>query len=216
MIRVFGQEQQPLQERFWSSKKVTDIDHMLYRLKDVNQKLEELGITHIKNRDVILRNISNHQNITALKTLSDVCEPLKIYSRNAGGTEYKSYSPFTLFADACIADAQDAVLFNKAVNTFEKNNNAKSLKVIKGMLEIWSRNHEVLLPIVESPNVQPIVSLSQNLSKISKLLLTTLTKKELTQASFDDLELTLNELKKPYADVELAIHVSLKKLIKFW
>ncbi|MFY0630482.1 MAG: family 20 glycosylhydrolase [Flavobacteriaceae bacterium] len=202
-------------ERFWSAKEVTDIDDMLHRLKDVNQKLEELGITHIKNRDVILRNISNHQNITALKTLSNVCEPLKIYSRNAGGTEYKSYSPFTLFADACIADAQDAVLFNKAVTTFQKNNNSKSLKVIKGMLEIWSRNHEILLPIVESPNVQPIVPLSQNLSKISKLLLTTLTKKELTQASFDDLELTLNELKKPYADVELAILVSLKKLIGF-
>lgn len=202
-------------ERFWSAKEVTDIDNMLYRLKDVNQKLEELGITHIKNRNVILRNISNHQNITALKTLSDICEPLKIYSRNAGGTEYKSYSPFTLFADACIVDAQDAVLFNKAVNTFEKKNNSKSLKVIKGMLEIWSRNHEILLPIVESPNVQPIVPLSQNLSKFSKLLLTTLTKKELTQASLSDLELTLNELKKPYADVELAILVSLKKLIKF-
>ena len=46
-------------ERFWSAKKVNDVNNMQKRLKVINFQLEELGITHIKNRAVILRNISN-------------------------------------------------------------------------------------------------------------------------------------------------------------
>ena len=53
---------------------------MQKRLESRQFQLEELGITHIKNRDVILRNISHNQDIAALKTLSKVCEPLKIYN----------------------------------------------------------------------------------------------------------------------------------------
>ncbi len=195
-------------ERFWSAKEVADIDHMLYRLKDVNQKLEELGITHIKNRDVILRNISNHQSITALKTLSNICEPLKIYTRNDGGTEYKSFSPFTLFADACIADAEDAVKFNKLVN--QENYNE-----LKNYLKDWSKNYEELQPILNNPNVKPLEELSKNLSKISKTLLTVLNKKEINKDQIEALKVSINLLDKPYLDVELAIIASFKKLILF-
>src|SRR5690606_2021516 len=100
-------------ERLWSQKEVNDVDNMLKRIKPISYSLEELGITHIKNRDVILRNISNNQDIDALLTLQKIAEPLKMYTRNKGGTEYKTYSPFTLFADACTADAEDALVFNK-------------------------------------------------------------------------------------------------------
>jgi hexosaminidase len=34
--------------------------------------------------------------------------------------KYFMYSPLTLFADACSADASDAYEFNKAVNTYLK------------------------------------------------------------------------------------------------
>ena len=59
-------------ERLWSQKEVNDVDNMLHRIKDVNFRLEELGITHIRNRDVILRNLrrlrscSSHRNRTEL------------------------------------------------------------------------------------------------------------------------------------------------------
>jgi len=94
---------------------------MLKRLQVVSNNLEELGITHLKNKDVILRKISNNQNHTALESLSNICEPVKIYSRNKGGIEYNSFSPFTLFADACTADAKDAITFNNEVALFLKN-----------------------------------------------------------------------------------------------
>ncbi|WP_253255998.1 beta-N-acetylhexosaminidase [Formosa algae] len=37
-------------ERLWSPKDINDVDHMLKRLEVVNFRLEELGLTHIKNK----------------------------------------------------------------------------------------------------------------------------------------------------------------------
>jgi len=105
-------------ERFWSSEEIVDISNMYKRLETISFRLEELGITHIRNRDVILRNITSNQNIEALVKLTKVYEPLKIYTRNKGGVEYKTYSPFTLFADACTADASEAIIFNNLVNKY--------------------------------------------------------------------------------------------------
>ena len=201
-------------ERFWSPKEVNNIDDMLVRLKDVNHKLEELGITHIKNRDVILRNISNHQNNEALKVLSRLCEPLKVYSRNKGGTEYKSFSPFTLFADACIADAEDAKVFNKLL-TNKNNISESSLKSIKKYLKEWSENYEGLKPIIHNPNVKPLEPLSKNLSSASKLLLSILNNKKISQVELNSLKVYIKALKEPYVDIELAIVDSLQHLTSF-
>lgn len=199
-------------ERFWSPQHVNDIDNMLLRLKDVNNKLEELGITHIKNRDVILRNISNHQNNEALKTLSRLCEPLKVYTRNKGGTEYKSYSPFTLFADACVADAEEAMVFNTLFKD-SKTVSESSVKAIKSHLHKWSSNYEKLKPILHNPNVKPLEELSKNLSSASELLLEAIKNKAITKANLSALEKHIEILKEPYVDVELAIVKSLETLL---
>ena len=202
-------------ERFWSPKNITDIDNMRKRLKVVNFQLEELGITHIKNRDVILRNISNHQNIEALKTLSKIYEPLKIYSRNKGGTEYKTFSPFTLFADACAADAEDAVSFNNNVLLFLKNKNDNDLDQIKKHLKNWSNNYSNFKEIKPNPITESLEPLSKNISRISKLLHTSLVNKKITKKELTILRNITKQLKEPCQDVELAILDSLNELIRF-
>jgi hexosaminidase len=202
-------------ERFWSPKNITDIDNMRKRLKVVNFQLEELGITHIKNRDVILRNISNHQNIEALKTLSKIYEPLKIYSRNKGGTEYKTFSPFTLFADACAADAEDAVSFNNNVLLFLKNKNDNDLDQIKKHLKNWTNNYSNFKEIKPNPITESLEPLSKNISRISKLLHTSLVNKKITEKELTILRNITKQLKEPCQDVELAILDSLNELIRF-
>lgn len=202
-------------ERYWSPKEVNDIENMKFRLKDVSNKLEELGITHIKNRDVILRNISNHQDIHALKILSDVCEPLKGYSRNKGGTEYKSFSPFTLFADACIVDAVDAVGFKKATALFIKDIQKNDSMTILTYLEMWSANHESFIKISNNPNVKPLEIRSQNLFEVSKLLASIFKNKKITIKEYDTVQLYMKTLKEPLMDTELAIVKPLNNLIAF-
>ena len=202
-------------ERLWSPKEINDIENMKHRLKEVSFRLEELGITHIKNRDVILRGMTNNQDITPLVTLSKICEPLKMYSRNDGGTEYKTFSPFNLFADACVVDAEDAVIFNKINSKFIKTpNNYNSQELIK-YLNLWSKNHIKFKAIENNPKVKPLEILSENLANLSSLLLNTIEDKKLSHQNLNAINSHLKIISEPFADVELVILKDLKSLIEF-
>ena len=159
-------------ERLWSSQAVVDLNSMHKRMKTVSFRLEELGITHIRNKAVLLRNISNNQETKALEEFSNVCEPLKIYSRNAGGTEYQMYSPLTLFADACSADATDAIDFNKATDDYLKIKSSDNKGIVINFLKKWIDTDKELVHLsFNAPLLQPILPLSKSLSDLSRQLL---------------------------------------------
>ena len=201
-------------ERFWSDEKVTDINNLRKRLKTVSFRLEELGLLHLKSKEVLLRNISNNQKSDALLDLSNVCEPLKGYTRNSEGTEYKMYSPLTLFADVCTPDASDALDFNQAVTDFLNNKSAENQAKVVSYLNKWIKmNADLKTLSSNAPLVQPVLPLSKNLSDISEQLLLKIEKKQNVDASL------LNDLlekcdSKEHADVELAVYNSLKKLVQ--
>ncbi|TDE45043.1 beta-N-acetylhexosaminidase [Flavobacterium rhamnosiphilum] len=201
-------------ERLWSDEKVTDINSLRKRLKTVSFRLEDLGLTHIKNKDVLLRNISNNQKYQALEDFSNVCEPLKKYSRNKGGTEYQMYSPFTLFADACTPDASDALAFDAAVNSYLKNKSLENQVLVTDFLKKWVDMNAKLIDLsANAPLIQPLLPLSKSLSAISQQLLVGIVKKQsLNSSVMSDLLEQCNS--KAHADVELAVYTSLKKLIK--
>jgi hexosaminidase len=157
-------------ERLWSPRSVKDVNDMYRRLDIVSFRLEELGLTHIKNKDVILRNLSNGYDIKALKTLANVAEPYKIYTRNRGGLMYKSYSPLTLFADATGADAPAARRFNLTVEKYILIPNPSELEEIKLVLNSWKVNHASFLSTLkESPVVGNLEKLSEKLSKLAAI-----------------------------------------------
>ena len=201
-------------ERLWSAENITDINSMRKRLKTVSFRLEELGLTHIKNKEVILRNIANNQNIEALNAFSNVCEPLKKYSRNKGGTEYQMYSPFTLFADACTPDASDALAFRTVVDNYLANKSAENKAKVLDYLSKWIALNKSLIALGNNaPLVQPILPLAKSLSALSEQLVLVLNKEQIVKP-----EVLVGLLEqcnsKEHADVELAVYSSLKKLIK--
>lgn len=201
-------------ERLWSQKEINDVDNMLKRIKPISYSLEELGITHIKNRDVILRNISNNQDIDALSTLQKIAEPLKMYTRNKGGTEYKTYSPFTLFADACTADAEDALVFNKLVKAYSTKASSETKNAIQDYLIKWSKNHDRFKQLTASPILNDLEPLSKNLSEASKAISQILDNETLSDPAIKQLQNNLEVLKQDHVDVEVAIINSLEILSK--
>ena len=200
-------------ERLWSNQDVVDLNSMHKRLKNVSFRLEELGITHIRNKAVLLRNISKNQEIKALEDFSNICEPLKIYSRNKGGTEYQMYSPLTLFADACTPDASVALDFEKAVDLYLETKSANNQLLVSDFLKKWiAINTDLVNLSSNAPLVQPILPLSKSLSDLSQqLLLVIENKQEPNAVLLNDLIKQCNS--KDHADVELAVYTSLKKLI---
>jgi len=202
-------------ERFWSPQSVNDVENMKTRLKDISFRLEALGLTHIKNRDVILKSITNNQDIAALVDLSKICEPLKVYSRNKGGTEYKTFSPFTLFADACVVDAEDAVDFKKLVSNYIGETKKQNLVAILIYLDKWSNNHSNFIKISQNPKTKALEGLSQNLSKLSTLLSDIIEDQKITKENINSLNNYISTLSKPTVDVEVAIIEPLKTLITY-
>src|SRR6185369_3391540 len=69
-------------ERLWSARNVTDVNDMYRRLDAVSLQLEELGLTHEKNVDMLLRRLTRTNDIGPLKTLASVVEPVKEYHRS--------------------------------------------------------------------------------------------------------------------------------------
>ncbi|MBK5210039.1 MAG: family 20 glycosylhydrolase [Flavobacteriaceae bacterium] len=203
-------------ERLWSNKAINDVDNMFKRLEVISSRLEELGITHIRNRDVILRNISNHQNIEALIKLTKVYEPLKIYTRNKGGKKYKTYSPFTLFADACTADASDAIIFNNLTKKYLSGKDANSKKELISILNKWVENDVLFTQLKINPILKNIAPLSKNLAEISQSLISILISEKIKTSQYKILKNQYLEIKKPLADVEFASLNSFKLIIEYY
>ncbi|GEC73087.1 hexosaminidase [Flavobacterium flevense] len=199
-------------ERLWSNDTVTNLESMHKRLKQISFRLEEIGLTHIRNKAVILRNISNYQDTKALHDFTNICEPYKLYKRNGGGKKYFMFSPLTLFADACTADASDAYEFNKAVNRYLTDKDELSQEEIKYYLKQWiNMNIELIVLSKKAPLIQPLLPLSKNLSLVCKQLLAAIEQKQSINKT--ELNMLFEQINtRNSADVELAVYDSLKKL----
>jgi hexosaminidase len=159
--------------------------------------------------------MTNNQDIESLITLSKVCEPLKIYARNKDGIEYKTYSPFNLFADACVTDAADAAIFNKEVINLTRKGKKDDLETLLIYLNKWSKNHQGFTTLDKNPKLNVLEPLSENLSKASLILLQTIQEKTISQENLRTLETSITLLKNPFADVELVITESFSQLAKY-
>lgn len=92
-------------ERLWSPRNVTDVDDMFRRLDVISIRLEELGLTHEKNLEMMLRRLAGSKEIGPLKTLVSLVEPVKEYNRTK---EHPAtmLTPLTRLIDAARADSE--------------------------------------------------------------------------------------------------------------
>src|SRR5579859_1209216 len=72
-------------ERLWSPQNVTDVTSMYARMRAISTQLEWLGLTHRTYYPQMLRRIvgpsASPEELAALRTLADVVEPVKDYTR---------------------------------------------------------------------------------------------------------------------------------------
>lgn len=201
-------------ERLWSNESIKDMNSLRKRLKTISFRLEELGITHIRNKEVILRNIANNQNTSAVHDFSNICEPLKNYKRNGGGKKYRMHSPLTLFADACNSDASDAFDFKAAVTNYLENKNKENQVILTSFFRKWIMMNSDLMDLsINAPLVQPFLPLSKSLNDLSEKLLLVFDKNNTLDK--DEFKVLLEQAAvRSDADVELAILNDVKRLIE--
>lgn len=205
-------------ERLWSPASVTNVEDMYRRLEIISLQLEELGLTHLKNREMMMRRLANGYNISAIKVLSGVIEPLKGYARNEGGEIYTVFSPYTLIADVATADAKDARRFRNLLENFMKTPDEDTSEKLIYWLELWKNNHENIKKTIErSPAIEEIKILSYNLSQLSRVGLEALEyweKNEKPASSWvKESKEVIEKAKEPGGKTEIMVVGAVEKLV---
>jgi len=205
-------------ERFWSPREVNQIDDMYRRLAVIDIQLEELGLTHRKNQQMLLRRLANNQDTTALQMLVSIIEPVKEYRRYRQRPQ-TMLSPLTGLIDAAQADAPKARIFNRAIDEMLVGKNAaENSAKLRSLLTEWQAAERDLQTVMEnSPalaEAKQLASDFQNLNKIVLESLEALNKKQVQSADWRDAKLKIiDEIAKPKAALEFAVVPGVKKLI---
>jgi hexosaminidase len=155
-------------ERLWSPQNVTDVNSMYARLDRINDWLDAYGVTQNTNYDVMLRRIAGTDDISALRTLVDVVEPVKGYSRaNLAASEPTGLTALNRVVDAARPESATARRFSALVDELVSGHAKPGVEAqIRTRLAQWRDNQAKLGAAENSSLVQEVLPVSQNLSAL--------------------------------------------------
>ena len=206
-------------ERLWSPRTVTDVDDMYRRLAVISRQLEELGLTHEKNFDMVLRRLAQREDIGPLRTLGSVIEPVKEYRRYQMRPQ-TMLSPLTGLVDAARPDSETGRQFAAIVDDFLSDAPRFELyrPDISNTLEEWRAAGFALGPMIDrSPALQEARPLAHDLADIAEAgleAMSHLSAGDAATTEWRDGQLAkLEEAAKPKAGVEFVVILSVRKLV---
>ncbi|MFN5324159.1 MAG: family 20 glycosylhydrolase, partial [Bacteroidota bacterium] len=197
-------------ERLWSDKSVNNVLDMYQRLKVISIRLEEVGLTHIRNRDMMLRRLTGNGNTDPLSRLVEVVEPLKEYKRHSQGIVYSTDLPFSRLPDIAVPDADIAREFRLLCEQLVMKKDISAKPLLNEMLQRWVNNHDPLTASAKGiPALENWVRMSEQLRNVSKLGIECLDFMERRQVVTDEWvkqgNLTIENAKKPIDEAELMV-----------
>jgi len=157
-------------ERLWSAQDVTDVHSMYGRLQDVSRWLDWLELMHNSGYEPMLRRLAGSNDVTALRTFTDVVEPVKDYAREEiAAVEATSLAPLNRVIDAARPESETARHFTDLVNALiARQADASAKREIAMWLSRWRDNQINLQPLEnQSFLLQEIVPLAQDLSAVA-------------------------------------------------
>lgn len=206
-------------ERLWSPRSVTDVNDMYRRLAAISLQLEELGLTHKRNQDMMLRRLLRSDDIGPLKTLVSIVEPVKEYRRYQQRPQ-TMLSPLTGVVDAATPDSETARKFALMVDAFLADAPRFQLyrSELAQMMADWQTSGAMLKPLIDrSPSLNEVKPLAANLSILGETGLEALSYLKLGLPSTPEWRtqslLKMDEAAKPYGALEFMVVPSVRKLI---
>jgi hexosaminidase len=208
-------------ERLWSPQDVRDVNSMYQRLPEVSQRLEWLGLTHNSSYAVMLRRIAGTDDISALKVLADVIEPVKDYTREeTAPAPATSASPLNRVVDAVRPESAAARQFTASVDALlARGPRPETEAPLRAWLGRWRDNEVALEPLfAKSLLLNEVAPLSRNLSALGAAGLAALyylDRGEHAPGAWAAQQLAVVEqAKKPQAQLLLMVVPAVEKLIR--
>ena len=156
-------------ERLWSPGSIRDLEDMYRRLDRISLMLEELGLQHERNRQMMLRRLCQCRDVAGLEVLLGTIEPVKVYNRGRL-KKHTQFSPLTRMVDTAWPDAQPAREFRWAVERLIDGSFADpaQLEAVRLALEIWRDNNTEIGGMLESsPALAEMIPMSASLAEVS-------------------------------------------------
>jgi len=160
-------------ERFWSPQEVSDPSSMYARLNFVSARLEWLGLTHLTVSRHMLQRLAGQASpveFAALRTLTDVVEPVKDYTREqTAPAEPTSATPLNRVVDAVPLESDAGRRFGELVDQFIASTcHGPALESrLRAQLTTWRDNDAMLQPLAQrSFFVKEVAANSQDLSTL--------------------------------------------------
>ena len=168
-------------ERYWSPQSVTDLNSMYARLDVISQRLEWVGLTHRSQPRKMLERLAGPataEEFTALKTLADVLEPVKDYTRGES-TSYTAITttPLNRVVDAVPPESDVARRIADAVDVFLAGScqDANTAAGLRRWLSKWRENDAILQSLAQKSSfVKEVSPNSRDLSAMAGLGLSAL------------------------------------------
>jgi hexosaminidase len=208
-------------ERLWSPQNVTDAASMYARMNAVSLDLEWLGLTHRSARMRMLHRMAGTSDITALRVLADVVEPVKDYNRwsDAKGP-IDFHAPLTRMIDAVYPESDTARNFSALVQAYIQSGykDQATEAHIRYWLTAWRDNDAHLHTLLDGSSLlQEDVPLSQTLSALGTAGLQALDYIDNSQAAPDSWKTQqstlIDQAKKPSADMLLMVAAPVQQLV---
>jgi len=158
-------------ERLWSSPEVQDSGSMYTRLDKSSRRLEWLGLTHRSSMVLAFYRMAGTNDIAALRTLAEVVEPVKDYTRmNSLKTVWDFRAPLNRLVDIARPESDQARRLKDDVQTYIGSGyrDKAAAGEIRTRLAAWRDNDARLHPLLEqSFLLSELAPLSEDLSTLA-------------------------------------------------
>jgi hexosaminidase len=209
-------------ERLWSSPETQDPASMYTRLNTLSRRLEWLGLTHRTSLLTAFYRMAGTNDTAALRTLADVVEPVKDYTRMnnlKGAWDFRG--PLNRLVDVVHPESDGARHFRNAVQTYARSGykDKAAEGEIRARLIAWRDNDAKLHPLLEqSFLLNELKPLSEDLSALAAaglFALNYLGESTPSPNSWREQQLALLErAKTPKADLLLTVVEPARQLIE--
>jgi hexosaminidase len=208
-------------ERLWSPAQTRDVLSMYQRLDTISRRLKWLGMTHRSNPQIMLQRLAGSEDISPLRELAAVVEPVKDYTRQKlAPVPPTSATPLNRLVDSVPAESDVARAFAVWVNAAVAGTANPEVKAqIRKLLTAWRDNHSRLQPLLnQSFLLAEVAPISQDLSALGAVglqALDLLERRESPTEAWRTQSLALvAQAKKPKAQLLLVIAPTVEKLIQ--
>jgi hexosaminidase len=212
-------------ERLWSPQEVRDPASMYARLDFVSARLEWLGLTHRSALRHMLQRLAGSASpgeFAALRTLADVLEPVKDYTREQTAPAVPTSStPLNRVVDAVSLESDAGRRFGELVDQFVASacHDPAAEARLRTQLTAWRDNDAMLQPLAQrSFLVKEVTASSQDLSALGMAGLAALDAIAKGQPAADSWKAQqlaiIDQMKKPKAQLLLIPVPVVQKLIE--